>query len=540
MHASSGITTMTDVTPPRPFVGIQPCRVADTRGNGAPIQGGIFANSEARNWDVTGICGIPAGADAISVNFTVVSAPATPQGAFMLAWPTGSPPSPIVALMTYGPGVTILSNSAIVPLSTGELLTVNVSHSTHVIMDVNGYFSDTLGTVTNQLLLINNISGNYTAAFGNFASATNSSGVVGTAGPGFAHPAYSNAGVRGESQATGVLGLSQTRGVLGSLVSGGGETAFGILGFDVNIADPSINGHDVGVFGYTASTAAQAGAVIGYAPAGSGAISGVRGVIGSQSFYAAGVRGQDGGGPVPLNRVNNWPTSGVRGESHLGNGVSGYTISGEGTEGFRLTDNAEIVTGGVLGWNATVGIQAFGNTAATGTKSFIEPHPTDASKLIRYISLEGNEAGTYFRGREKFQNGIAVIDVPDDFRIVTDKEGLSIQVTPIGQMATVAVESIGLDRIVVRGSRNVEFFYTVNGVRRAYKQYGPIAENEKEFVPHSSDEPMPLYLPEVLKQRLISNGTYRPDGTVNLETARRLGWDKVWEQRSQPEPQPAP
>jgi hypothetical protein len=51
---------------------------------------------------------------------------------------------------------------------------------------------------------------------------------------------------------------------------------------------------------------------------------------------------------------------------------------------------------------------------------------------------------------------------------------------------------------------------------------------------------MPLYLPEVLKQRLISNGTYRPDGTVNLETARRLGWDKVWEQRSQPEPQPAP
>ena len=28
-----------------PFIGIQPCRVADTRGNGAPIQGGIFGNS---------------------------------------------------------------------------------------------------------------------------------------------------------------------------------------------------------------------------------------------------------------------------------------------------------------------------------------------------------------------------------------------------------------------------------------------------------------------------------------------------------------
>src|SRR6476619_5400590 len=73
-HASSCITTMTDCTPPSPFVGIQPCRVLDTRGNGAPIQGGIFANSEVRNLDVTGICGIPAGADALSVNFTVVSA----------------------------------------------------------------------------------------------------------------------------------------------------------------------------------------------------------------------------------------------------------------------------------------------------------------------------------------------------------------------------------------------------------------------------------------------------------------------------------
>jgi len=31
---------------------------------------------------------------------------------------------------------------------------------------------------------------------------------------------------------------------------------------------------------------------------------------------------------------------------------------------------------------------------ATGTKNFIEPHPTDASKKIRYVSLEGPEAGS--------------------------------------------------------------------------------------------------------------------------------------------------
>ena len=38
-----------DATSPRPFIGLPPCRVIDTRG-GAPLSGGIFANSEARNF----------------------------------------------------------------------------------------------------------------------------------------------------------------------------------------------------------------------------------------------------------------------------------------------------------------------------------------------------------------------------------------------------------------------------------------------------------------------------------------------------------
>lgn len=194
---------------------------------------------------------------------------------------------------------------------------------------------------------------------------------------------------------------------------------------------------------------------------------------------------------------------------------------------------------GSLGCGSSAGVVGT-SIAAIGNTSFVEPHPTDASKMIRYTSLEGNEAGTYFRGRGKFQNGLAVIDVPEDFRIVTDAEGLSVQVTPIGQMATVAVESIGLDRIVMRGSRNVEFFYLVNGIRSAYKHSAPIAENQRMFVPRHLDDPMPAYLPEALKYRLISNGTYTADGKVNMETARRLGWDRIWEARTRPAPAPTP
>src|SRR6476646_3846953 len=86
---SGGITTMTDVTLAHPFVGVAPCRVADTRGNGAPIQGGIFGNSTERTWDLTGLCRIPAGAEAISVKLTGVSAAGVPAGSFLLTWPAG-------------------------------------------------------------------------------------------------------------------------------------------------------------------------------------------------------------------------------------------------------------------------------------------------------------------------------------------------------------------------------------------------------------------------------------------------------------------
>ena len=179
------------------------------------------------------------------------------------------------------------------------------------------------------------------------------------------------------------------------------------------------------------------------------------------------------------------------------------------------------------------GVFAGGNYGGSGAKFFVEPHPTDASKVIRYVSLEGPESGTYFRGRGKFQNGLATIDVPEDFRMVTDSEGLSIQVTPIGELATVAVVRIDLEGILVKASRNVEFFYTVNGVRRTHRDLKPIGPGS-EFMPRSADARMPAYLTEGQKALLVSNGTYNADGTVNMETAERLGWAKAWRDREEP------
>jgi hypothetical protein len=119
--------------------------------------------------------------------------------------------------------------------------------------------------------------------------------------------------------------------------------------------------------------------------------------------------------------------------------------------------------------------------------------------------------------------------------MVTDAEGLTVQVTPIGGIASVGVVRMDLDEIVVQSTRDLEFSFLVNGVRRSQKdRIGPIVENTFEYVPRSAEEKMPGYLSQDQKQVLIGNGTYRPDGTVNLETARRLGWDRIWAQRERP------
>ena len=59
--------------------------------------------------------------------------------------------------------------------------------------------------------------------------------------------------------------------------------------------------------------------------------------------------------------------------------------------------------------------------------------------------------------------------MPEDFRLVNYAEGLSVQITPYGGMASVGVVRLGLDRIVVQSSRNLEFFFLVQGVRKSHR-----------------------------------------------------------------------
>ena len=499
-YHASGVTTMADQTPPRVFIGLQPCRLLDTRNNLNPLGGGgPFATNQIRTYTLPGNCGIPSGTDAVSLNITVTNTVPNPFG-HIKVWPSDQA-EPNVSTLNWSAGSVTESNAAIVPLSVtpaGQLNVKSGNAGCDVIMDVNGYFSDTLGSPGNFLELTNN------SAF------------------------YTFFGWNQAPSCPGACGIyMQTDSTAGNVA---------ILGAAVGAT-----GQNVGVEGFSVSTTGGSAGVHGVSVAITGKRYGVVGEIdGSMNSIldSAGVLGRDRLEPV----VQAQPVhpAGVRGESTFEYGVLGLSNSYVGVGGLLNDLLGNIQQEGRLA-SGDYGVYAFGDIGATGTKFFVEPHPTDASKVIRYVALEGNEPGTYFRGRGRFRNGIATIEVPEDFRMVTGEEGLTVQVTPIGGLASVGVLRVGLDEIVVQSSADLEFSYTVNGIRRTHKDgFNPIAENVFEYVPRSPDERMPAYLTEAQKELLIQNGTYRPDGTVNMETAQRLGWDRKWKARARPAPEPAP
>jgi hypothetical protein len=259
----------------------------------------------------------------------------------------------------------------------------------------------------------------------------------------------------------------------------------------------------------------------------------VLGTNSSTSGEASGVKGVDATGD---------PTATVTG---VGIGVLGTSTTGFGVlgrsqafavDGKLYNGSGAFLVEGLLGTtfgtaaDATTGpwaVFAGGNFGASGTKHFVEPHPTDPKKVILYSAIEGRTVDTYFRGTARVVGREAVIEVPEDFRIVTDEDGLTVQLTPVGGFASMYVESQDLNRIVVKSSKDLQFHYLVQGVRRAFKDFQPV-QTGYEFMPRSSQDSMPPYLTEEAKRRLISNGTYNADGTVNMQTAERAGWTKIW------------
>jgi uncharacterized repeat protein (TIGR03803 family) len=138
-----GYGTVFQVIPPTAlqFVTATPCRLVDTRpehGGSGPIQGGTFQNFPIPQ---EGGCNIPTTAAAYSLNVSVV--PSGPLG-YLTIWPTGEN-RPVVATLNSLDG-RIKADAAIVPAGTSGAVSVYVTNTTNVILDINGYFAPVSGS----------------------------------------------------------------------------------------------------------------------------------------------------------------------------------------------------------------------------------------------------------------------------------------------------------------------------------------------------------------------------------------------------------
>ena len=123
------------------FVPVTPCRVLDTRNAVGPFGGPAIPGGNSRDFAMpSSACNIPANARAYSLNVTVV-----PPGplTYLTIWPTGQP-QPLVSTLNSFDG-RVVANAAIVPVGSGASgpgsISIFVSDTTDVIVDINGYFA---------------------------------------------------------------------------------------------------------------------------------------------------------------------------------------------------------------------------------------------------------------------------------------------------------------------------------------------------------------------------------------------------------------
>jgi hypothetical protein len=163
--SSLGVEAVEGVpTPPLHFVGLTPCRLVDTRGNGFTGQYGppSLSGGVPRDFVLTGQCGINPAAQAVSLNVTVTN---TQGPGFILIYPQGGA-QPTVSTLNYVAGDT-LANAAVVPLGAGGGITVIAGVSgTDLILDTNGDYR--AGVVTS----LNGLSDNVTLAAGSNVTIT--------------------------------------------------------------------------------------------------------------------------------------------------------------------------------------------------------------------------------------------------------------------------------------------------------------------------------------------------------------------------------
>jgi YVTN family beta-propeller protein len=124
---------------PLQFVSITPCRVVDTRSANGEFGGPPIPGGTSRSFPLPqGACNIPSTATAYSLNVTLVPIQHGRVG-YLTIWPTGED-QPLVSTMNSVDGRT-KANAAILQSGYQGAVSVYVSDTTNVVLDIDGYFA---------------------------------------------------------------------------------------------------------------------------------------------------------------------------------------------------------------------------------------------------------------------------------------------------------------------------------------------------------------------------------------------------------------
>ena len=115
-----------------------PCRAADTRQPIGPSGGPALGADATRKFPLTGVCGIPPGATAVTGNVTAVQPDAYGH---LTLYPGNNPSVPLVTNVNFSPGQTRSNNAVLLLATNGTIAVKNRSPGVvHFVLDVSGYF----------------------------------------------------------------------------------------------------------------------------------------------------------------------------------------------------------------------------------------------------------------------------------------------------------------------------------------------------------------------------------------------------------------
>lgn len=139
------------------------------------------------------------------------------------------------------------------------------------------------------------------------------------------------------------------------------------------------------------------------------------------------------------------------------------------------------------------GMQIFGSAFiyndlyVYGNKNFLQLHPTDNTKAIKYSCIESGEALTIVRGTATTSNGIAEITLPEHFALVTsDSAPLTVLLTPEKVPVLLYAKEKSKQKIIVAMKKSdfkelgdATFAWQVTGVRDGFENPKVIVDLDK-------------------------------------------------------------